>query len=252
MIESNGIVDSLEEIQKNIFILRIRAEGISKIAKPGQFCNIKVNDSTVPLLRRPFSICEVEDDRISFQINVVGEGTKILTNKKTGDVINLIGPLGNGFNIEGEFENAIIVAGGVGAAPFPFLIKSFDQNVSIASYVGGRTEEDLITYNLKNIHVSTDDGSKGFHGNVVSFLESEIDKYDINNTVIFACGPNPMLRALSRLSIDRGIRCQVSTESAMACGIGICQGCNIEGTHSDRFLLVCKDGPVFNAEDVRL
>ena len=252
MIEKNGIVQSVEEIQSGIFILKIQSELIANDAKPGQFCNIKVSDSLTPLLRRPFSICDVEDDIISFQFNIVGEGTKILSHKQNGDVLNVIGPLGVGFNYSGNFENIIIIAGGIGAAPFPFFTKKISTDKNVVSFCGGRTKKDIVSYKLKNIIKATDDGSDGFHGNVVQLLESEIHKYDKVNTKIFACGPNPMLRALSKFTIDNGYDCEISTESVMACGFGICQGCNVEGVHSERFLLVCKDGPVFNAEDVRL
>jgi len=252
MIEKNGIVESVEEIQTDVFILKVKAPQIAKEAKPGQFCNIKVSDTAFPLLRRPFSICDIDVDVISFQFNLVGEGTKILSQKQKGDTIDIIGSLGVGFDFSGGFENALIIAGGIGAAPFPFLIKNFSEEKHIVSFLGGRSKKDIIEYKLKNIIVSTDDGSEGFHGNVVQLLDSEIHKYDNANTKIFACGPNSMLRALSEYSIEKGFDCEISTESVMACGFGICQGCNVEGTHSDRFLLVCKDGPVFKAEDVKL
>ncbi len=252
MIEKNGIVEIVEEIQPGIFILKVNAPQIAAEAKPGQFCNIKVSDSTFPFLRRPFSICDVEGEVVSFQFNIVGEGTKILSKLKSGDILNIIGPLGVGFNFSGDFENALIIAGGIGAAPFPFLIKSISEDKNVISYVGGRSKKDIIKYKLKNIIAATDDGSEGFNGNVVQLLDSEINKFDSSNTKIFACGPNPMLRALSKYSIEKGFDCEISTESVMACGFGICQGCNVEGTNSDRFLLVCKDGPVFKAEDVLL
>ncbi len=252
MIEKNGIVQTIEKIQSGIFLLKVKSAQIANEAKPGQFCNIKVNNLLTPLLRRPFSICDVEDDTISFQFSIVGEGTKILSQIKEGDVLNIVGPLGVGFNYTGNYENAIIVAGGIGAAPFPFLINSFSSDKKIISFCGGRTKDDIIKYKLKNIITSTDDGSEGFHGNIVQLLESEISKYDRKKTKIFACGPNPMLRALSKFTIKNGFDCQISTENVMACGFGICQGCNVEGVNSDRFLLVCKDGPVFNAEDVKL
>ncbi len=252
MIEKNGIVEAVEEIQNGVFLLKVKSVQIATEAKPGQFCNIKVNNSLTPLLRRPFSICDVENDVVTFQFNHVGEGTKILSQKKKGDILNIIGPLGNGFNFLSDFENAIIVAGGIGAAPFPFLTKAIPSDKKIVSFCGGRSKDDIIRYKLENIITSTDDGSEGFHGNIVQLLESEIKKYDKTKTKVFACGPNPMLRALSEFTIKNGYECEISTESVMACGFGICQGCNVEGVNSDRFLLVCKDGPVFNAEDVRL
>ena len=249
---SNVIVESVEEIQHETFIIKVKAPQIVANAKPGQFCNIKVTDTIAPMLRRPFSICDVEGDVVAFQFNLVGEGTKILSQKKKGDYLNIIGPLGNGFDFEGDYKNALIIAGGIGAAPFPFLIKNISDDKNSISLIGGRSKENLIKYKLQNIISSTDNGSEGFHGNVVQLLDSVIDNYDKEETKIFACGPNPMLRALSEYTTNKGFSCQISTESIMACGFGICQGCNVEGVNTDRFLLVCKDGPVFNAEDVRL
>ncbi|VAX23426.1 Dihydroorotate dehydrogenase (NAD(+)), electron transfer subunit [hydrothermal vent metagenome] len=252
MLQVDTTVESVQEIQKNIFLLKVSAPSIGAEAKPGQFCNIKVNDNSSPLLRRPFSICEVSADKISFMFNIVGLGTKILSKKKKGDRLNIIGPLGNGFNYEGNYKNALIVAGGIGAAPFPFMLQEIDVDKHVVCFIGGRTKDDLISYKMKNILTSTDDGSDGFHGNVVQLLKSKINEFDKSETKIFACGPTPMLRAVSEFSIKEGIECEVSTESVMACGFGICQGCVIKSSRENGFVLVCKDGPVFNAEDVKL
>ena len=252
MIEKNGIVVDVDEIQSGIFILKVKSSQIAYEVKPGQFCNIKVNNSLTPFLRRPFSVCEVENDIIFFQFNLVGEGTKLLSQKKNGDLLNIIGPLGHGFNYSGNYDNVIIVAGGIGAAPFPLLINNLSKDKKVATFIGGKSKKDLIKYKLKNIFASTDDGSEGFCGNVVQLLESEIHKYEKSKTKIFACGPNAMLRALSKFTIANGFDCEISTESVMACGFGICQGCNVEGANSENFFLICKDGPVFKAEDVKL
>ncbi len=252
MLQVDTIIESVKEIQKNIFLLKVSAPLIAAEAEPGQFCNVKVNDSNSPLLRRPFSICEVDSSTITFMFNIVGIGTEILARKKQGDILNIIGPLGNGFNLKGDYQNVIIVAGGIGSAPFPFLLEQIDDDKNISCFIGGRTKDDLISYKMKNIFASTDDGSEGFHGNVVQLLKSKISEYDIDQTKIFACGPTPMLRAVSKFSIDENIECEISTESVMACGFGICQGCVVESTQKDGFVLVCKDGPVFNAKDVKL
>jgi len=246
------ITESVDEIQKGIFTLKVLAPSIAADARPGQFCNIKVNDDNFPLLRRPFSISEVDGDHISFMFNLVGIGTDILSRKRKDDIIDIIGPLGKGFNFVGDYKNALIIAGGIGTAPFPYLIQEIGNDKNLTSFVGGRSKADIILSGMKNTFVSTDDGSEGFHGNVVQLLDSKIDDFQTDETKIFACGPTPMLRAVSEFSIKRGISCEISTESVMACGFGICQGCVIESTKTDGFVLVCKDGPVFNAEDVRI
>jgi dihydroorotate dehydrogenase electron transfer subunit len=145
----------------------------------------------------------------------------------------------------------VIVAGGLGAAPFPFLLKKLNPGKSPVCFVGGRSQKDVIKYSLKNIHVATDDGTEGFKGNIVELLQKNIETLKNNKVKIFACGPNAMLRALKEFTEKNNIECDASLESAMACGFGICQGCPIESTHNkDKYMLVCKDGPVFNIRDV--
>jgi len=183
--------------------------------------------------------------------NILGEGTRILAHKHQGDLVDILGPLGNGFNIDGDYKTAIIVAGGLGAAPFPFVTRKIKDKKNIISFVGGRSKQDVITYGLESCNLSSDDGSIGYKGNVIQSLENNLDNIDITSSKVFACGPNAMLRVLKDFCLKHNIDCEVSTECAMACGFGICQGCPIESTSdSDKYLLVCKDGPVFNVRDV--
>lgn len=249
-IVNSPVVETIQ-VHENIFIQKIHSPEIAKIIKPGQFLNVRVSVNSFPLLRRPFSICDVDGENIFLLFNVLGEGTKILAKKHKGDLIDILGPLGNGFNTEGEYKNAIIVAGGLGSAPFPFVTRKINASKNIQSLVGGRTKQDIITYGMQNVQVSTDDGSIGFKGNVIQLLEKNLEMIDVGATKIFACGPNAMLRALKEFCLKHNLDCEVSTESAMACGFGICQGCPIESTtNDDKYLLVCKDGPVFNVKDV--
>jgi len=249
-IVNSPIVDP-KQFHENIYIQKIHSPEIARLIEPGQFLNIRVSETTFPLLRRPFSICDVDGENIFLMFNIFGEGTKILAHKHKGDLVDILGPLGKGFNFEGNYETAIIVAGGLGAAPFPFLTRKIKNQKKILSFVGGRTKNDVITYGLENCILSSDDGSVGFNGNVVRSLEDNLDKIDILNSKVFACGPNAMLRALKEFCIKHSLDCEVSTECAMACGFGICQGCPIESTEqSEKYLLVCKDGPVFNVKDI--
>ncbi|MFZ1279824.1 MAG: dihydroorotate dehydrogenase electron transfer subunit, partial [Ignavibacteriaceae bacterium] len=242
-IVNSPVVETLQ-VHENIFIQKIHSPEIARIVKPGQFLNVRVSINSFPLLRRPFSICDVDGENIFLMFNVLGEGTKILANKQKGDLIDILGPLGNGFNLNGDYKNAIIVAGGLGSAPFPFVTRIIKDSKNILSFVGGRSKQDIITYGMQNVQVSTDDGSNGFKGNVVQLLEKNLEMVDIKATKIFACGPNAMLRTLKDFCIKNNLDCEVSTESAMACGFGICQGCPIESTtNDDKYLLVCKDGP---------
>jgi len=184
----------------------------------------------------------------------VGGGTSVLQKKQRGEFVDVMGPLGNGFSLTGNFDKAVIVAGGIGAAPFQFLIKELDKTgKEIICFSGGRSKDDCITYEMKNALTATDDGSLGFEGNVVQLLGSEINKLKNDRIKIFGCGPTPMLKSLQQFCISNNFEAEISTESSMACGFGICQGCPIESTtNKDKFLLVCKDGPVFNVKDVEL
>lgn len=247
----NSPVEEIIEIQKDIFLQKIYSPEIARLIKPGQFLNIRVSETVFPLLRRPFSVCDVDGDFIFIMFNIFGEGTKILSHKHKGDTIDILGPLGNGFNIDDDFETAVIVAGGLGAAPFPYLTRVLKNKFEVFSFVGGRSKNDVIIYNLLNVKTATDDGSLGYSGNVVQLFEENLSSIKNKKLKIFGCGPNAMLRALKDLCITNNINCEVSTECAMACGFGICQGCPIESTlQSNKYLLVCKDGPVFNVKDV--
>lgn len=254
MLITDVIIDKIIKLENNIYLLKLFAPDIAKIIQPGQFLNVKVNESTFPLLRRPFSICDVEDDFIYIMFDVHGEGTRQLTQKLVGDKINLIGPLGNGFNIQGDYQTAVIVAGGIGAAPFPYLIRSLsEQKIKTVSFIGARDKDSLINYGFKDKYIATDDGSFGTKGTVVDLFAEKEYLFANQKVKIFGCGPTPMLKALGCLCINKAYDCEISTECVMACGFGICQGCPIESSKDNsRYLLICKDGPVFNVKDIQL
>ncbi len=252
MIISKVTLTALIQIEERVFILKCHSPELAKKFKPGQFANIRISDHHFPLLRRPFSISDVEGDEISFMVAVHGEGTAQLCNKRPGDQLDIIAPLGNGFNIEDDCDLHIILAGGIGAAPFPFLTRQLAKG-GIVTYVGGRTAKDVITYGLGDPRIATDDGSAGYRGNVVQYFKSELEQYRNFKVKVYACGPNAMLKAVKQLLETEGLDGEISTESAMACGFGICQGCPIEKNVDDgRYLLICKDGPVFNVREVVL
>lgn len=239
------------ELDHNIYLLKVFAPEITTIIKPGQFLNIRVSDNIFPLLRRPFSVCDVQGDNLYLMFNIMGQGTNILAHKPLESNIDILGPLGNGFNLKGNYDTAVIVAGGLGAAPFPFFTRAVQDKKEILTFIGGRTFHDVIKYGMKNIKVATDDGSEGFKGNVVQLLNENVALFKSKNVKFFACGPTPMLKALKTFCIDNEFECEASTECAMACGFGICQGCPIESTQNpEKYLLVCKDGPVFNMKDI--
>lgn len=251
MIISNARVVDLTQIENKVYLLKLHCPRLTETAKPGQFVNVRISENDYPLLRRPFSICDVDGENFFLMFNIHGEGTKSLARKRPNDTVDVLGPLGNGFDFDDDFDLAMIVAGGLGVAPFPFLTRLIKSNKKIKSFIGGKSEHDILTYNLIDTHIATDDGSIGFHGNVVQLFIHEFEKIKTKKIKVFACGPSAMLRALQKFCTENNILTELSTECAMACGFGICQGCPIESTkHPDQYLLVCKDGPVFNAKDV--
>lgn len=244
--------------------VRIVAEGtrtltfvcaeIARATMPGQFVNIRVHHGSDPLLRRPFSVSRVIGDHVEILFNVVGSGTDILGKKRPGDTINVFGPLGVHYGTNGDFKNALLVAGGLGVAPMAILTEHLvSLGKHVDTFLGARTALHLITDHLLNIHVATDDGSKGFHGNVVRLVEQYLKEHPVMHAKVFACGPTRMLKALSAFAVGAGLECEISLEGEMACGVGICQGCPVERVGgSKKYALVCTDGPAFNCQDVIL
>jgi dihydroorotate dehydrogenase electron transfer subunit len=236
-------------VAEQTYCIRFRSPELASEIKPGQFFNVRVDDSFEPFLRRPYSISNVYGDECEFMFTIAGRGTSILAQKSEGDAIDIVGPLGNHFGYDKDFTHAIILAGGIGVAPFPYLtteLKRLGKNIS--TILGARSEGFLVDQGLDNVHVATDDGSRGYHGNVVQCLNDLKTPAFVENAMLFACGPNPMLKAVQGYAAEHGLLCELSLESEMACGMGICQGCPIEHTESSRtYGLVCTDGPCFDS-----
>ncbi len=253
-VQRQCAVRSCKEIADQIYLLTFDSGEIAAAALPGQFVNVQVNGSTNPcLLRRPFSISRVHDNAVELLFNVVGPGTAILSRKKKGDEINVLGPLGHPFRVDAEFATAFLVGGGLGVAPFPMLTAALHaQGKNIRTFVGFRNRKQKCIDHLRNVRIATDDGSEGHRGNVVQLLEKYFQDCGDEKIKIFACGPTKMLKALTELAKQRSVCCEMSLEGQMACGVGICQGCPVERADSPGYALVCKDGPTFMATDVKL
>lgn len=251
-IQADVQITAIKLIADETYSLIFRAPELASLVRPGQFINIRVDAHFDPLLRRPYSISNVYADTCEIVFTVVGKGTKILSEKKIGDMINIIGPLGNTFGYEKVFTTAVIVAGGIGVAPFPFLIRALQQRERIVhTFLGARNRFRIIRDGLPNLRVATDDGSEGFHGTVIDALEEFWSSHTLDTPMIFACGPNKMLQATQRFAAEKNIPCELSLESEMACGVGICQGCPIERTAGERkYALVCTDGPCFDSQNI--
>jgi dihydroorotate dehydrogenase electron transfer subunit len=260
MIETNAIVDVRATIVQNrcissdVSIITLDCPEIAAAAKPGNFVNVKVSDTTQPLLRRPFSIHNVRGTAIDIMVKSIGCGTSLFCNAAEGSSMMVLGPLGNSFNASGQnFDTAILVSGGIGTAPMLFLEKTLAaEGKKVINLIGGRTKEDLLAPGLTNAKVATDDGSAGFKGTVVDLLQSELSALGKEGVLkVFACGPNPMLKALAGFCRNNRLACEVSLESVMGCGIGICYGCSVEINAPDgsvQTILLCKEGPVIDAE----
>lgn len=228
-------------------------------ALPGQFIMIGIKDCCDPLLKRPFSIHRVVRDinGIELLYKVVGRSTQKFSLLEKGESVSLMGPIGSGFSVIEEAKRIFMVAGGIGVAPMvflaDFLLAHGVNPKNCGLFVGGRTKDDILCvkeFESADIPVfsTTEDGSYGSYGLITSLLKDEItkDKPDI----IYACGPHPMLKSLAVIAAEAKIRCQISIESVMACGVGACLGCAVCGCEGDEqpFLHVCKDGPVFEAD----
>lgn len=257
MIETYVKILSNTCITPGIFLLRFSSPGLAADAKPGQFIMVRVNDGIDPCLRRPFSISGTEEEGVVRVLyKVVGKGTEILSNKRAGDRLSVLGPLGKGFDITDPGQHLFIVAGGIGIAPMFFISQVVDNN-AVTFMAGFRRSDEIIdpaSVGIKQeISIATDDGSKGYHGRVTDLLEQEIIKQGNNATSIYACGPLPMLKALNAISKKYRIPCKVSMETFMACGLGACQGCvvrSVSALDQISYYHVCKDGPVFDINEI--
>ncbi len=246
-------VISQECISDGIYSLRVQTTAAAS-AVPGQFVSLYCGDKS-RLLPRPISICEIDKAESSLRLvyRIAGAGTEEFSHLKAGDELRLVGPLGNGFPLEGE--HPILVGGGIGVPPMLELAKAFGAKASVV--VGYRDSGLFLNQDLINtgasIFIATDDGSVGTHGTVIDAIKAN----GVTGDVIYSCGPKPMLRGLKEYAAAAGIPCYVSMEERMACGIGACLGCVCKTTEVDDHSQVhnariCKDGPVFLAEEVDL
>ncbi|WP_051360953.1 dihydroorotate dehydrogenase electron transfer subunit [Desulfuromonas sp. TF] len=259
---------SNQEISPGYFRMRILAPGFGETARPGQFIMFRVQLSQSPLLRRPFGVfrtgflppdCEGQPEKEYLEIlyKVVGSGTGIMSELHEGDRVEVLGPLGKGFDLEAAAGEKILVGGGIGLVPLYMLARKLTETGRVRLLMGGRTRDDILAVTEferlgVETYVSTDDGSLGEEGLVTNVLERKLDKYP--DAVVYACGPMPMLEAVQRICTRRGTPLQVSLEALMACGVGACLGCVVKGSgHSEetpRYLCTCKEGPVFRAEQL--
>ncbi len=255
LVDIQATIVQIQPISADVSILSLDCPAIATNAKPGNFLNIKVNSATQPLLRRPFSIHNVRGVIVDIMVKSIGIGTALLCNKPAESTVMVLGPLGNNFDLTSKpFHTAVLVSGGIGTAPMLFLEQTLaEHGKTVINLVGGRTKNDLLTQNLTNCHSATNDGSAGFNGTVIDLLAHKLPEFQTakGNIKIFACGPPQMLKALAQFCHQHHLMCDLSLESMMGCGIGICYGCSVT-LHSQygatKNILLCREGPVIDAE----
>lgn len=239
-------------LAKGIYSMLADAPELANEAQPGQFANIGVAGFT---LRRPISICEIdkENGTLRFVFEVRGKGTAELSRYVEGESLDILGPLGNGFRIP-EGKKIIVVGGGIGTPP---LLEIARRTTSLCTAILGFRDysriilkDEFEEYCAKTI-LCTDDGSVGVHGMVTTPLAEELKTGEY--ALVCACGPEPMLKAVIKTCEENGVPCQVSLEQRMGCGVGACVVCSCMTVRNGQefYSRVCKDGPVFNAEEVK-
>ncbi|WP_394282917.1 dihydroorotate dehydrogenase electron transfer subunit [Frisingicoccus sp.] len=247
---------SQKKITEDIFSLWIEVGDMVKDIRPGQFVSVYCGDDS-RLLPRPISICEVAKATKAIRLvyRVVGEGTKELSMMKAEEEVKMILPLGNGYTL--KEDKAILIAGGIGIPPMLQLAKEL-KKVEKTVVLGFKDSQTFLLNEFSfipktKVIIATEDGSVGIKGNVLDAIREE----GVEGDVIYSCGPTPMLRAVKAYAQEKGIEAQISLEERMACGIGACLACVCQSKEVDHHSnvhnkRVCKDGPVFNAQEVEL
>lgn len=250
MVKERAIIVSQQCIGTDIYDMVLSFPKGAKEARPGQFIAMYCEDGT-KLLPRPISICGIDAEAGTLRVvyRIAGEGTRLFSQMKAGDSLEVMGPLGNGFTMKDK--KAIIVGGGIGIPPMLELTKQLDCEKTV---VLGYRDELFLKEDFEacaNVAVATEDGSTGTKGTVIDAIEAA----QVSGEIIYACGPMPMLKALAEYADAHGMEAQISLEERMACGIGACLGCICKTKEKDHHTNVnntriCKDGPVFDAKEV--
>jgi len=255
-------VIEIETFSHGNCILAVEDTELSEVALPGQFVMAAAATAETvphPLLKRALAIYKMgqsEGNRhaVYFLIKAIGEGTRQLASLRPGDSVELIGPLGNGFDLDkAKSKINFLVVGGTGIASVLLLaehLRRYGEEVHLV--YGGQTADDLVGLDDFErleipIVVATDDGSRGFRGLVTDAFWDYLNGFPVDKCNIYTCGPNPMMQAIAEFANSSGIPCQISVESKMGCGFGVCLGCSVMTKDSNR--LACKDGPVFEASE---
>jgi dihydroorotate dehydrogenase electron transfer subunit len=243
-------IESNTRILPNVYLMRVMAPEIASLAHAGQYVMVRCGEGYDMPLRRPLGIHRISKNGISLLYSVVGRGTEWLSQRKAGELVDLLGPLGNGFEVYPSSRNLLLIAGGVGVAPLLALAEHAKASgIKFKLVIGEKNAakiypERLLPPGIKAV-ITTEDGSLGQKGMVTDILPQFISEAD----QVFVCGPLPMYRAIAKMNKKLGNKpTQVLLEVVLGCGVGACLSCSIETKQGRK--LVCKDGPVFEFSDI--
>ncbi len=246
-------VESQVQLADGVYSMELLAPEIASAARAGQFISVYTKDKS-KLLPRPISLCGIDRERGILRIvyRVAGAGTAEFSAYRAGDSVEIMGPLGNGFTLKDK--KAILIGGGIGVPPMLELMK--ELSCERTAVLGYRDQQLFLKDEFEAcgpVCVATEDGSAGTKGNVLDAIREQ----GVEGEIIYACGPTPMLRAVKAYAMEKGIECYISLEERMACGIGACLACVCQSKDVDSHSHVhnkriCKDGPVFAAEEVEI
>jgi len=257
-LQTKAKIIANKKIKERYWHLELESTLLARSAEPGQFINIKVSAGLEPLLRRPISIHKTSGKKVKLFYEALGVGTQVLSSRQPGELLDIIGPLGNGFKYRhlvkatgtsGKHQS-IIIAGGMGVAPLVFLAEKIRPKKPLV-LIGAKTKQcvlcadDFRALGCK-VSIATDDGSQGFKGTVADLLKNVLGQQD--SAELFSCGPHRMLKAVAEIAREKQIPLQCSLEEHMSCGFGACLGC-VVATKSG-YQRVCQEGPVFPAEEL--
>lgn len=262
-----GKVAANRRLGSDYYLMTVVLSDFFQEPLPGQFIMVRIKGRGEPFLGRPFSLYnyEYKGDEVFIQIlyQVVGKGTHVISKLRRGEVLEIFGPQGNSFVIDLHAENVILISGGVGVAPISYLASYYKKSISstkvkIICYHGTKTADhlsglDCLREACSTVKISTDDGSSGYQGMITELFVKEFTSYNPDRSIVYACGPLPMLKRIYGILGEYPIPCQVLLEQRMACAVGACLGCVTEiktASGENTYVRVCKEGPVFNIEDI--
>jgi dihydroorotate dehydrogenase electron transfer subunit len=254
MMAQNLLIVENNRLADGIFRMTLHSPEMCRSAQPGQFFHIRVDGHKFPLLRRPISLCYKNPDSgyIAMVYRVQGQGTWFMSRQQPGQQLDVLGPLGNGFYLDKGFKRVLLVGGGMGTAPLTALAGVYGKKaVALLGYADHPFLIQEFEARCERVMMATEDGSCGYHGYVTDLLPDEIERQ--RPDIVYCCGPAPMMRKVAGICNKLSIRCQLSMEQRMGCGIGACLVCScatkIDGGQVG-YSRVCKDGPVFWSEEV--